>query len=229
MRRKQCAARSGRHSDATALRAAAGAGFHGSRPNPVWWCLSAPPRPLGLIDLRGDGPVRIGAPSAVVHDGNADTSSPDDAPGPLMRTPARIGRRMITTVCPAVSTAGFPPDSRRIPRILQRAPSAAPTSRGGADAHEVRRLEARCVVLGLDKALHQPRAVVVARLEVRPHSTQHPPQRIPPENRLRNRSGGSPDADSRPRGSNSATRTDSFDSNHHLDHHSSFNRRKLPA
>ena len=25
---------------------------------------------LGLIDLRGDGPVRIGAPSAVVHDGN---------------------------------------------------------------------------------------------------------------------------------------------------------------
>ena len=26
--------------------------------------------PLGLIDLRGDGPVRIGAPSAVVHDGN---------------------------------------------------------------------------------------------------------------------------------------------------------------
>ena len=26
--------------------------------------------PLALIDLRGDGPVRIGAPSAVVHDGN---------------------------------------------------------------------------------------------------------------------------------------------------------------
>ncbi len=26
--------------------------------------------PLGLIDLRGDGPVRIGAPSAVAHDGN---------------------------------------------------------------------------------------------------------------------------------------------------------------
>ena len=26
--------------------------------------------PLGLIDLRGDGPVHIGAPSAVVHDGN---------------------------------------------------------------------------------------------------------------------------------------------------------------
>ena len=26
--------------------------------------------PLGLIDLRGDGPVRIGAPSAVSHDGN---------------------------------------------------------------------------------------------------------------------------------------------------------------
>ena len=25
---------------------------------------------LGLIDLRGDGPVRIGAPSAVAHDGN---------------------------------------------------------------------------------------------------------------------------------------------------------------
>ena len=25
---------------------------------------------LGLIDLRGDGPVRIGAPSAVTHDGN---------------------------------------------------------------------------------------------------------------------------------------------------------------
>ena len=25
---------------------------------------------LGLIDLRGDGPVRIGAPSAVMHDGN---------------------------------------------------------------------------------------------------------------------------------------------------------------
>ena len=68
--------------------------------------------------------------------------------------------------------------NRRIPRIPQRAPSAAPTSRGGADAHEVRRLEARCVVLGRDKALHPPRAVVVARLEVRPHSTQHPPQRM---------------------------------------------------
>jgi len=27
-------------------------------------------RPLALIDLRGDGPVRIGAPSAVAHDGN---------------------------------------------------------------------------------------------------------------------------------------------------------------
>lgn len=26
--------------------------------------------PLGLIDLSGDGPVRIGAPSAVAHDGN---------------------------------------------------------------------------------------------------------------------------------------------------------------
>ena len=26
--------------------------------------------PLALVDLRGDGPVRIGAPSAVVHDGN---------------------------------------------------------------------------------------------------------------------------------------------------------------
>lgn len=26
--------------------------------------------PLGLIDLRDDGPVRIGAPSAVAHDGN---------------------------------------------------------------------------------------------------------------------------------------------------------------
>ena len=26
--------------------------------------------PLDLIDLRGDGPVRIGAPSAVTHDGN---------------------------------------------------------------------------------------------------------------------------------------------------------------
>ena len=26
--------------------------------------------PLALIDLRGDGPVRIGAPSAVTHDGN---------------------------------------------------------------------------------------------------------------------------------------------------------------
>lgn len=26
--------------------------------------------PLALIDLRGDGPVRIGAPSAVAHDGN---------------------------------------------------------------------------------------------------------------------------------------------------------------
>ena len=26
--------------------------------------------PLVLIDLRGDGPVRIGAPSAVAHDGN---------------------------------------------------------------------------------------------------------------------------------------------------------------
>ena len=31
--------------------------------------------------------------------------------------------------------------NRRIPRIPQRAPSAAPTSRGGADAHEVCRLE----------------------------------------------------------------------------------------
>ena len=27
-------------------------------------------RPLALIDLRGDGPVRIGAPTAVAHDGN---------------------------------------------------------------------------------------------------------------------------------------------------------------
>ena len=26
--------------------------------------------PLALVDLRGDGPVRIGAPSAVAHDGN---------------------------------------------------------------------------------------------------------------------------------------------------------------
>lgn len=26
--------------------------------------------PLSLLDLRGDGPVRIGAPSAVAHDGN---------------------------------------------------------------------------------------------------------------------------------------------------------------
>ena len=26
--------------------------------------------PLMLVDLRGDGPVRIGAPSAVAHDGN---------------------------------------------------------------------------------------------------------------------------------------------------------------
>ncbi len=26
--------------------------------------------PLALIDLRGDGPVRVGAPSAVIHDGN---------------------------------------------------------------------------------------------------------------------------------------------------------------
>ena len=26
--------------------------------------------PLALIDLRGDGPARIGAPSAVAHDGN---------------------------------------------------------------------------------------------------------------------------------------------------------------
>ena len=25
---------------------------------------------LSLVDLRGDGPVRIGAPSAVAHDGN---------------------------------------------------------------------------------------------------------------------------------------------------------------
>ena len=47
---------------------------------------------------------------------NADTSSPDDAPGPLMRTPAHIGRRMITTACPAVSTAGFPGSRSRRPR-----------------------------------------------------------------------------------------------------------------
>ena len=26
--------------------------------------------PLAMVDLRGDGPVRIGAPSAVAHDGN---------------------------------------------------------------------------------------------------------------------------------------------------------------
>ena len=26
--------------------------------------------PLALLELRGDGPVRIGAPSAVTHDGN---------------------------------------------------------------------------------------------------------------------------------------------------------------
>ena len=26
--------------------------------------------PLALVDLRGDGPIRIGAPSAVAHDGN---------------------------------------------------------------------------------------------------------------------------------------------------------------
>ena len=47
-----------------------------------------------------------------------------------------------------------------------------------ADAHEVRRLEAGCVVVGLDKGLHHPRAVVVAGLEVRPHPTQHPAQHM---------------------------------------------------
>ena len=29
-----------------------------------------PDGPLSPVDLRGDGPVRIGAPSAVAHDGN---------------------------------------------------------------------------------------------------------------------------------------------------------------
>ena len=49
---------------------------------------------------------------------------------------------------------------------------------GIADAHEVRRPEARAVVLGGDEGLHQPRAVVVAGLEVRRHPAQHPPQHV---------------------------------------------------
>ena len=59
-----------------------------------------------------DRRVRLALGDSRAHVDNADTSSPDDAPGPLMRTPARIGRRMITTACPAVSTAGFPNERR---------------------------------------------------------------------------------------------------------------------
>ena len=55
---------------------------------------------------------------------------------------------------------------------------AASTPRGGTDAHEVRRPQARAVVLGRDESLHQPRAEVVARLEVRLHPAQHPPQHM---------------------------------------------------
>ena len=55
---------------------------------------------------------------------------------------------------------------------------AASTPRGVADAHEVRRLEADSVVLGLDESLHQPRSIVVAGLEVRSHPTQHPSQHM---------------------------------------------------
>ena len=55
---------------------------------------------------------------------------------------------------------------------------AASTPRGGADAHEVRRLEADSVVLGVDEGLHQPRAVVIAGLEVRLHPAQHPTQHM---------------------------------------------------
>ena len=54
----------------------------------------------------------------------------------------------------------------------------ASSTRGGADAHEVRRLETDSVVLGVDEGLHQPRTVVVARLEVCPHPAQHPPQQM---------------------------------------------------
>ena len=54
----------------------------------------------------------------------------------------------------------------------------APAPCGVPDAHEVRRLEADAVVLGLDKGLHQPRTVVVAGLEVLSHSTQHPAQHM---------------------------------------------------
>ena len=62
-------------------------------------------------DRRVAWRLALGANSRA-HVDNADTSSPDDAPGPLMRTPARIGRRMITTAFPAVSTAEFPNDCR---------------------------------------------------------------------------------------------------------------------
>ena len=54
----------------------------------------------------------------------------------------------------------------------------ASSPRGGADAHEVRRPQARAVVLGRDEGLHQPRAVVVAGLEVRLDPAQHPPQHM---------------------------------------------------
>ena len=55
---------------------------------------------------------------------------------------------------------------------------ASSPPRGVADAHEARRPEAGSVVLGRDEGLHQPRAVVVTGLEVRPHPTQHPPQHV---------------------------------------------------
>ena len=55
---------------------------------------------------------------------------------------------------------------------------AASSTRGVADAHEVRRPQAHSLVLGLDEGLHQPRAVVVAGLEVRLDPAQHPPQHM---------------------------------------------------
>ena len=76
------------------------------------------------------------------HVDNADTSSPADAPGPLMRTPARIGRRMITTACSAVSTAGFPgfPNERRAQRPR---PAVGPTHTKFAALKRVNRGQCR--------------------------------------------------------------------------------------
>ena len=57
-------------------------------------------------------------------------------------------------------------------------PVLAPPPRRAPDAHEVRRLEAGPVPVGLDKRLHQPRAIAVAGLEISPQAAQHTAQHM---------------------------------------------------